>query len=253
MIGIKGNPYIDCSSYIDLSPFTADELNFEICAGLALSNPSAGVYGPGILDAQKFGNFMLLDKELRSDTSHIKNTWLSMNHNQRSIFAKLYYKLYNPSSTVYLRSPKPKIDGIKAYLNKHDENFFTWTESIKHFPQLMQWINSELPKVFDSYGRILFFIHDHDCKLLIHRDGFTYRQHKNEFIWINPTTTKKKFFIYDDKTEERYYVDSPVVFFNDLDMHGGDPCPNMTWSLRIDGIFTQSFKDKLGIADCDFY
>ena len=76
--------------------------------------------------------------------------------------------------------------------------------------------------------------------------------HKSEFIWINPMGLKK-FYIYDEDKNIRHDVTSKAVFFNDLDMHGGEPNSQMTWTLRIDGVFTQQFKEKLGITHLKNY
>jgi hypothetical protein len=86
----------------------------------------------------------------------------------------------------------------------------------------------------------------------LHRDGIAQVPHKNEFIWINPTGIKK-FYVYNEDTQERHDVNSPAIFFNDLDMHGGDTNECMTWSLRIDGVFTDEFKQKLGIDNLPTY
>ena len=57
----------------------------------------------------------------------------------------------------------------------------------------------------------------------------------------------------DEDTKEKHYINTPAAFFNDLDMHGGNSCATMTWSLRIDGKFNQKFKEQLGIDKLDTY
>jgi hypothetical protein len=63
----------------------------------------------------------------------------------------------------------------------------------------------------------------------------------------------KTFYVYNEDTKEKHIVDSPAAFFNDLDMHGGEVCQSMTWSLRIDGVFSEEFRKKLEIDNIKIY
>jgi len=250
MNGINGLPFIDCEQHLNVKAL--EDLNLEICTGIAVSDIKAGVYGPGIENAERYGNFMKMKNQMKEDQSDIGERWKRMTHNQQNIFAKLYFHLYNPSTVCYLREPPPGANHVLAYIKKGNENSYEWTNNINNFPNLKIWLDSLLGKVFEQYGRILFFIHDHDCNLLLHKDGLTSVAHKREFIWFNPTGLKK-FYIYDEDTDTRHNVLTKAAFFNDLDMHGGDVTSQMTWSLRIDGVFTQQFREKLGISHLNYY
>jgi hypothetical protein len=83
-------------------------------------------------------------------------------------------------------------------------------------------------------------------------DAPKYFPHRDEFVWINPTG-KKKFWLLDPDTNEKTYVKSTAAFFNSLDWHGGDAIPNYTYSLRIDGKFTDQFRQQVGIAHLETY
>jgi len=250
MNGINNKPFIDCQDFIDIDKLKS--LNLEICSGIALSGPQAGVYGPGVIEEHKYGSFLSHKTKMQFDSEIVDSRWSEMDHNQQNIFLKLYKNLYNPSTTVYLREPRKDVSGLLSYKNKMSPEYFTWNNNIVHFPKLKLWLDDLIGTVFESYGRILFFIHEHDCELLLHRDGVTYYPHKNEFIWFNPTNNKK-FYVFDEVENVRHDVESPAVFFNDLDMHGGDSTNSMTWSLRIDGKFTEDFKKKIGISEISKY
>ena len=247
MKGIAGKPFIDCQEHLDIDGLK--NLNFEVCSGIALSKVNAGVYGPGVVNSEVYGNFLALKNKLSVTGEY---GWNTMNHNQQNMFAKLYLKLYNPSTTVYLREHQKGLDPITAYRKKSYAEFFDWNDNIKNFPKLKEWLDNLIGSVFEQYGRILFFIHEHDCKLLTHRDGPGYFPHHNEFLWLNPMMIKT-FYVYDDLSEVKHYVKSPSVFFNDLDMHGGEVSQSMTWSLRIDGVFTEEFRKKLAINNIKIY
>lgn len=250
MKGIGGKPFVDCQQVIDTE--TLKFLNLEICSGIALSRPQAGVYGPGVIDEKKYGSFLSQKTRMAFDPIIEESRWMQMDHDQQNTFLKLYKDLYNPSSTVYLREAKKDVAGLVAYKNKMSPDYFAWNKNIDYFPKLKIWLDSLIGPVFEHYGRVLFFIHEHDCQLLLHRDGVSYYPHNNEFVWLNPMG-KKKFYVFDEDTHTRHYVDSPAVFFNDLDMHGGDATGSMTWSLRIDGKFSTEFKKNLDIQGIEKY
>lgn len=250
MQGIGGVPYIDVSPFLDIDGLAA--LNQEICSGIALSQMKAGIYGPGIVESEKYGNFLFMQKEIESNPDLVKDyRWDQMDNNQRRLFLKLYKNLYSPNNSVYLKEATD-LTNLQVYLDKANDQLYTWNDNVKYFPKLKEWLDRLVGTVFTHFGRTLFFIHEHDCVLLTHRDGTKWRPHKTEFIWFNPTG-KKSFFVYDEDKKERHYVDTRAAFFNDLDMHGGDSTPNMTWSLRIDGVFTDEFRKNLGLDNMQHY
>ena len=65
MKGIGGKPFIDCQDHIDVK--TLKDLNTEICMGIAVSDIKAGVYGPGVSESDRYGNFMLMKAKLAKD------------------------------------------------------------------------------------------------------------------------------------------------------------------------------------------
>ncbi len=257
MIGIDNKPFIDCSSFIDIEGIRS--LEKEICFGIAKSEIQAGIYGPGIRDLEKRKSFLTLTDKYKKNKAEISDLLelYTMNRNQRSLFFKLYEGLYNASSTVYLRDVKEKINPLasksgphkKDYSEKDSSEKTDWTKDADFFPNLKKWIEA-LP--FKEIGRTLFFIHEHDCELLVHKDGTNYKPHETEFLWINPCMIKK-FYVWDEKTDERHYVETPVAFFNPYDWHGGDPVDRMTWSLRVDGKFTDEFKKLIGVDHLEHY
>jgi hypothetical protein len=250
MKGIGEFPFIDASPFVDIDGLL--DLNAEICSGIAKSQHIAGIYGPGIVNSSRYGNFLHMQKEIESDPNLVKEyKWDQMNLNQKRLFCKLYKNLYSPNTSVYL---KEAIDhtNLQVYLEKANDKFYTYNDNIQFFPNVQKWLESLIGDVFTQFGRTLFFVHEHDCELLTHRDGTKYRPHKNEFLWINPTGIKN-FFIYDEDREEKHYVKSRCAFFNDLDMHGGEKNSTMTWTLRIDGVFTDQFRKKLNIDQFQQY
>jgi hypothetical protein len=244
MQGIKNKPFIDAAPFLPMDELMSMEK--EICLGIAKSKINAGIYGPGVRNEDQYKSIISLIQHYSksNDRCLLENLTLD----QMSMFFKLYEGMYSASTVVYIRDYKDK-KSLSTYMKKAQADATYYTDNAQFFPNLIPWIE-KLP--FDEIGRVLFFIHEHDCTLLTHRDGPRYVPHKNEFLWLNPCQ-KKSFFIYDDKNDVKHYVDTTAAFFNDLDEHGGDPVPRMTWSLRIDGKFTKKFRKQLKIDQLQQY
>ena len=243
MQGINNKPFIDAAPFLPMDEL--ESMEREICFGIAKSKIEAGIYGPGVKNEEKYKSMLGLMQQY-SNTQEGKDIISSLSLDQLSTFFKLYEGMYSASSVVYIRDLKNKSN----YAKKALEDATYYTENSQNFPTLLNWIKEKLP--FEEIGRIIFFIHEHNCELLLHRDGPGYISHRNEFLWLNPCK-KKTFYIHDEKTGERHYVNTGAAFFNDLDEHGGDANTSMTWSLRIDGIFKKEFRQQLGISHLKYY
>ena len=42
-------------------------------------------------------------------------------------------------------------------------------------------------------------------------------------------------------------------FWNDQDWHGGETSKEQEYGVRIDCVFTEDFRKKIGISEVDFY
>ena len=248
LLGIDGRPYLDLTKFVDIDGLRS--LHKDICFGLAKSKFSTTIYGPGLGDLAERKSFLDLAKNYSNSTdTYDKEIYSSLDWNQRAIFFKLYEDMYNASSVVTLRDMPPE-KRIENYFKKGLEEFTVPTDNAKHFPKVLDWISNI--SIFEQVGRVVFFMNEHDCTLQMHMDAPKYFPHNEEFIWINPTG-KKRFWLLDPATSEKTYVDSPVAFFNSLDWHGGDAIPTFTYSLRIDGKFTNTFREQIGIAHLKHY
>ena len=49
------------------------------------------------------------------------------------------------------------------------------------------------------------------------------------------------------------YLNTRAAWWNDVDWHGGERIMEQSYSLRIDGKFTESFREKLGINHLESY
>lgn len=136
------------------------------------------------------------------------------------------------------------------------------TEEAAHFTETVKWVESMIQdEVFEHIGRVIFFHCEHDGVPFEHRDlgahkgvwdANQYSPHRNEFIHIRPNT-KKPFYVWDPDSKNKVYINSRAAWWNDQDWHGGDRLMEQSYSLRIDGKFTEKFRAKLGIDHLDTY
>lgn len=111
---------------------------------------------------------------------------------------------------------------------------------IENFPFLVDEIKSW--GLFEEFGRIVMFRNEHHSFTPIHKDYHL----QDEFVWISLSKNDKKFFVYDEKTQEKHFVgNARAVTFNNSDYHGSDPSDRLVVSLRVDGVFTEETRNKI--------
>jgi hypothetical protein len=109
------------------------------------------------------------------------------------------------------------------------------------FTLLMDLIHT-LP--FESTGRILIMYDDVPRAVPAHRDH-TETETLHEFIWLR-TNLKKPFFMLNNATGEKLMVDSYSAWFDSVNQyHGSEPVDGLTFSIRVDGKFTESFRSQI--------
>ena len=132
------------------------------------------------------------------------------------------------------------------------------TEEAAYFPETVKWVESLVGTVFEDIGRVIFFHCEADSIPFEHRDldakngmNKTF-PHRNEFIHVRPNT-KKAFYLWDPELKNKTYLNTRAAWWNDQDWHGGERIMEQSYSLRIDGKFTEEFRKTLGIDHLDSY
>ena len=266
MRGINHQPYYDLEDYIDMDQF--DRLQPEILKGFALAREYAkeGTWmEPGftfddmsyrvswkpIYEAMK--EFQALPND-----NLIKQTGLELmpndfkNFQQRNKFTrflKMALGAYDPYIYYYLWEEGSWDDRTAAR---------TLTPEAEYFPNTVKWVESLVGTVFEDIGRVIFFHCEADGIPFEHRDldaknGVNVvKPHRNEFIHIRPNT-KKAFYIWDPENKNKVYLNTRAAWWNDVDWHGGEKIMEQSYSLRIDGKFTEEFRKQLGIDHLESY
>ena len=254
MRGINGKPYITCDQYIDIDKFKA--LESKIILGIAKAGPVKCHFSDDILDdadkartiKQTIRKYVIaLRQQGMLDDNDIEELQQLGDWRKQQWWLHLRLPLRNPSWSVVLRNSV-------NYAEKNDEEACITHDDIKYFPELESYIYNDLP--FQSVGRIVIFLQDQDSATVTHRDivmGQDPKElHRNEFLYLQ-CRQDKQFFIIDEVTKEKYYTQGHSIFFNEIDYHGADPVQRMTWSVRVDGVFTPEFRKLITGSEDSMY
>ena len=127
------------------------------------------------------------------------------------------------------------------YLDLDRTELWQPTEAAEEFSELTDFIRS-LP--FSSTGRILIMYDNLGHAVPPHRDHLS-PELCHEFVWFR-TNLSKPFYMLDHRTGERLYVSSYSAWFDTVNQfHGSDPAPGLSFSVRVDGHFTDQFRRLL--------
>jgi hypothetical protein len=267
--GINDQPYLDMVPYLNMDYF--DEIQPEIIRGFATARMYAkeGTWmKPGFdqSNGSYIWNWKPIYKAIEEflelpDTDPIKQggwelwTNSSNGYAERNLFTR-YLKMamgaYDPYIYYFLWE-----EG--SWDNRTEPRKLT--EEAAHFPNIVNWVESLQGTLFEHIGRVIFFHCDHNGMPFEHRDldakngvfadnGYT--PHRNEFIHIRPNT-KKAMYLWDPEKKNKIYLNTRAAWWNDQDWHGGEQIMEQSYSLRIDGMFTEDFRKKLGIDHLENY
>lgn len=142
---------------------------------------------------------------------------------------------------------------MRTYTNYANKSLpSSWLDHANSFPKLKQFIES-LP--FKSLGYAVFFISNGNNKdaAFIHRDTFHRSHAKSHFINILFDQKPRPFFVYDALQRKKFYVkpNCSMYYFNEADLHGVDPEPESRYMLRVEGVFTDEFAERIGLKKSD--
>lgn len=261
--GINNLPYIDLESFVDITQFNL--MQPEILKGFALAREYAkeGTWMKPGFDQSRGSyawNWKPLYKAIEEFTQLPEDNpirvagwdlWVNSknSHNDRNLFTR-YVKMamgaYDPYIYYFLWEEGSWDDRTAQR---------KLTPEAEYFPNVVRWVENMVGTIFQDVGRVIFFHCEADGMPFEHRDldakngvfeNDYYTPHRNEFIHIRPNT-KKAFYLWDPDTKNKTYINSRVAWWNDQDWHGGEQIMEQSYSLRIDGKFTEDFRKKLGI------
>lgn len=115
------------------------------------------------------------------------------------------------------------------------------TVHAQEFALLMDFIKT-LP--FQATGRMLIMYDNVARQVPAHRDHIE-TEICHEFLWFR-TSLRKPFFMLNQKTGEKKYVEGHSAWFDSVNQfHGSDAYDGLSFSIRVDGKFTDEFRDSI--------
>jgi hypothetical protein len=256
--GINSQPYVNLDPFLDIEGLK--KLHYRICKGIAVSeNKKEGniVRPGGFDDAYEFPikpTFQAVDEYFALPEDHeIRVVGREIgewdNRDQFVLYLKLALGAYDPYQFIFLKTE----DG--GWETRFEEK--AWTSDSAHFPELKQWLEKLVPAVFKHLGRIIIFKAEHDGLTVMHRDLIyptetSYFDHRHEFIHLR-TEINRPFYIWDPDTDTKVETKSHALFFNDQDWHNGGRANVQSFSIRVDGTFTEEFRNRIGIGHLQSY
>jgi hypothetical protein len=131
------------------------------------------------------------------------------------------------------------------YLDLNRTELWQRTEAAEEFALLMDFI-ATLP--FKSTGRMLIIYDDKGIAVPAHRDHLN-TDVCHEFIWFR-TNKQKPFYLLNHETGEKRYVESYSAWFDSVNQfHGSDAYEGLSFSIRVDGHFTDEFKSRIPVPE----
>lgn len=112
------------------------------------------------------------------------------------------------------------------------------TEEAENYSLLMDFIEM-LP--FKAKSRMLIIYDDAATNVPAHRDHLD-TDVCHEFVWFR-TNLRKPFYMLNHETGAKKYVESYTAWFDAVNQfHGTDAVEGLSFSIRVDGVFTDEFR-----------
>lgn len=239
--------YIDLEKHVDLTEF--DELRPEICRGIATAShlcingiqkiPEGTIHphAQGIKVNPLYEVVSMWNALPEDDPMKIAGKDLT--YNQLTDYLKNAFGAY----CFYRLFPVIEANNVVGDVSKH-------------FPGLLKWIQSFVSNgiLKSLYGSNLISVdaggipwEHYDPKEEGETPDEKGRPFVPEFIHIK-TDTDRPFYILNPETGEQTFMNTRVAYWNERDWHGGLPIQRPTYTLRINGRFSDEFKEKIGIS-----
>jgi hypothetical protein len=215
------------SRYFSLTPFNHAEPDFN----------RTEITNSRTLFPDKFNwqSFSALQEELKSK--------FNFNSNQTLWYSAFKHNLYISAQVLPIRTWSAK--NPFSFRKIFDETSYDWNSIIEK-EDAARWDAFFKNLNFKTVSRAIAFIQLPDTVEPAHRDwsGSDWLDGTSHFMWIKITEGKRFWIRYNN---EKVYVESTFSMFNLDAVHGADPVPYPSISLRIDGQFTEEFCKKIGV------
>ncbi|MBL8685395.1 MAG: hypothetical protein JNK05_39820 [Myxococcales bacterium] len=261
--GVYGLPWLSLEPLLDLSAL--DAVHEEVCVALASlptdytggSHRSMGImpeelretaltdYAEVIrgLDDAQFAVFRgladdpsLVDRARREGLAFGEERDVLLSRRQM-LWLEYRFGVYFPWKVYYEMIPN------RWWTEKHDPQGKRFTRAAESLLPKTVALAKSLP--FTKIGRCnIMGLRAHDYGT-VHRDGHPEEQSRpDEFITLCPAQNKT-LFLYDRASGARTRTEGRALWFNDFDDHGVEAAPYFRYSIRVDGVFREDFRERV--------
>lgn len=233
MYTVCNQPFINLDQYVDIDSLMSQKWKFSAAIAKHSNkiNPTKFRHdsflepNPGIAD---FIAEAMEDPSKFGDPDVIQNL---INIDKFGTFAIFERQCKHGLHSLAFRYPT-------NFFTKHIAETTTITEADKDIGFFYDWLDKQ--NIFSTFGRVAAFINFEGECTPIHTDRKFDPNVLDEFIWIN-FSPNKKFFVYDPDTKEKTYFTGHTNWFHASTYHGCDDVSYASYSLRVDGIFSDEF------------
>lgn len=240
-VGPYGLPIINCDPYIDTSLLAgvAEEFNDNLqYAKFHLHKMIPFGLVPSHINKEKCIDSYLINLDKYDSLGSYKKYGDN----------KLHYHDFKDMICEQFSLKKPwhdvlHIRELSTFFEKNKQS--RYNQIANHFPKLCKFIDS-LP--FETVGYAMVMRNEPNNPLNIHRDIYM-QNHSCHHINVAIDLKPRPVFVYDCVNDIKVYKtdNSLSYFFNECDFHGAEAVEDMRLTLRVDGIFTDSFAQSIGL------
>lgn len=240
---INGRLWVSFDDHIDLKRL--EGLEPEIAKGIALAGHLAEPLSTTTVESQYDKSVVettvwMLENPNDPELLDLKNSGATFR--QQFDFVRFRHKTVVFGEKIMLRSLENYAGG---FARKHIGRLNTDREAYKYFPGLKSFIEDS--NIFKDIGRTLIFMSSPKAGVEIHSDYADRKTRRDQFIWLN-IKGQKKFFVLDENDQKDYIIGNCCVFDN-ANWHGADPVQGSSFTVRVDGSFTDEWMHKTGIYE----
>jgi hypothetical protein len=226
--GINGMPFVDFTASCN---FDFEKMNEEICIALATTNLDkfpmvGGGIPPKLREREIDAEFEL---SILANYAGDKSVFTNMSPMEKRKY--LFFKHKSLIPWYFILDLKPN------WFRTKTQDLYPWADIIEKFPYTKKCIE-QLP--FKEIGRVVIYGSWPEARVPCHRDQPMYEGFDHH-INFNPGGYRSV-FIYDSLNDNKIFLpkDYKLYAYNTSDYHGVDPLPHFSYTIRVDGKYSDA-------------
>lgn len=240
IVGINNKTFIDFSKYAD---WDLNRIDDEICIGLALTDttniPTVTGEMPPEIAKQYDGKVFEAEYLWNVEDQNYKNIIKKMSVKERRKYLLFKNKIILPWHFISILK-------FNMFATK-SQDLHPWESFVDLYMPYTKSCIEKLP--FKTIGRVVIYGSLPNIEVPCHRDDII-TNHKDHHVNFNPGGYRPV-YIYDSIKKEKHYLDKTyrIYAYNVRDYHGVDAIPDFSYTVRVDGEYTDEVCEELGLVN----